>query len=587
MVCTATTFRRHSHDRARRLVPDRVECRGEQPLRQQRHRQRRHDREDRRHRHFDDRRQRHADQYRHDRGRFRHAVSRPDLVQPALGQHSHRRHLERPRRLDAGVSRAGRASPTNQANITLDGTGATIAAIERPDVQQRQPQPHRRRQLLDHRRLQQHRQPDARRGQHAHRQRELHAGLVRARSRSASAAAASGNEYGQLAITGSATLAGSVNATTASGFTPTAGDSFPIVTYASETGGSSLSFTGVNSGALSDLPARRRPDQHRRSAPSPARPISSCSRSRSRPTPWSGRTSRSTYQVDNESSNAATGTWTDSVYLSTQPTLNSSSRLARAGAADRRRGQRPVHRRRSPRRCRASCPDNYYVIVLADSLGLVPELNRDQHRAGVDQSRSGHAAHARRSAARSRARSPTARTSITRSPCPPAQDVAISAGVRRAPGRRALRRLPEHPDHEHVPGVLDLADANDPASRHSRHPGRDVLHPVQGDTGSGGGQPFTLSAQSLPLQVTSVSPSQAGNSGTTTLTIQGAEFTAGTTVSLVPHGGGTPIAAIAGDVPGQHDAVRPVQPGRRGAGQLRRRGHRVTPRRRPIRRRSP
>ena len=53
------------------------------------------------------------------------------------------------------------------------------------------------------------------------------------------------------------------------------------------------------------------------------------------------------------------------------------------------------------------------------------------------------------------------------------------------------------------------------------------------------GQPFTLSAKTLPLQVTSVSPNQAGNSGTTTVTIQGAEFTAGTTVSLVPHGGGT------------------------------------------------
>ena len=40
-----------------------------------------------------------------------------------------------------------------------------------------------------------------------------------------------------------------------------------------------------------------------------------------------------------------------------------------------------------------------------------------------------------------------------------------------------------------------------------------------------------------------MSPNQAGNSGTTTVTIQGAEFTAGTTVSLVPHGGGTAIAA--------------------------------------------
>ena len=91
---------------------------------------------------------------------------------------------------------------------------------------------------------------------------------------------------------------------------------------------------------------------------------------------------------------------------------------------------------------------------------------------------------------------------------------------------------------------------------------------VQGDTGSGSGQPFTLSAQALPLQVTGVGPVQAGNGGTTTLTIQGAEFTSAATVSLVPHGGGTSIAAAAGDLPGEHDAVRPVQPGRSGAGEL-------------------
>ncbi len=68
---------------------------------------------------------------------------------------------------------------------------------------------------------------------------------------------------------------------------------------------------------------------------------------------------------------------------------------------------------------------------------------------------------------------------------------------------------------------------------------------LQGDTGSTGGQPFTLTTASLPLQVTGVSPAQAGNSGTTTLTIQGAEFTAGATVSLVPHGGGSSIVASA------------------------------------------
>jgi len=103
--------------------------------------------------------------------------------------------------------------------------------------------------------------------------------------------ATSGNEYGQLNVTGSATLAGAVNASTASGFTPSAGDSFPIVTYASETGGSSLSFTGVNSGALSIFQPVVGPINIVLSTVR-ARPTSSSSRSPSRPTPRRARTSR-------------------------------------------------------------------------------------------------------------------------------------------------------------------------------------------------------------------------------------------------------------------------------------------------------
>ena len=71
---------------------------------------------------------------------------------------------------------------------------------------------------------------------------------------------------------------------------------------------------------------------------------------------------------------------------------------------------------------------------------------------------------------------------------------------------------------------------------------------LQGDTGSTGGKVFTLSAQTLPLQVSSASPSQAGNTGTTTLTVEGAEFTARTIVSLEPHGGGSPARAPEGSL---------------------------------------
>ena len=187
--------------------------------------------------------------------------------------------------------------------------------------------------------------------------------------------ASSGNEYGQLNVTGSATLAGSVNASTASGFTPSAGDSFPIVTYASETGGSSLSFAGVNSGALSFLQPVVGPISIVLSTvTSPAnlvvQPFSVAANA------TAGQNLTVTYQVDNQSGNAATGSWTDSVYLSTQTTLNSSSvllgRVQQTGGVAANGQYSETLTAPVP----GLAPDNYYVIVLADSHGLVPELNR-------------------------------------------------------------------------------------------------------------------------------------------------------------------------------------------------------------------
>ena len=155
--------------------------------------------------------------------------------------------------------------------------------------------------------------------------------------------AASGNEYGQLATSGSATLAGSVNASTASGFSPAVGDSYPIVTYASETGGNSLSFTGLNSGSLSIFqPLVNSTGIVLSTVTSPAnlvvQPFSVAANA------VAGQNLTVTYQVDNESSTAP-HEHLDRLDLS----LNSAHdqfqhRRSRPGAANRRRSQRPVHR---------------------------------------------------------------------------------------------------------------------------------------------------------------------------------------------------------------------------------------------------
>ena len=182
------------------------------------------------------------------------------------------------------------------------------------------------------------------------------------------------SQYGQLAITGGATLAGSVNASTPSGFTPSAGTSYPIIIYASETGGSSVSFTGLNSGGVSILqPKIGSTSLTLNTVTSPAYLVVQPFRVAANAV--AGQNLSVTYQVDNESANAASGTWTDSVYLSTQTTLNSNSvllgRVQQSGVAANVQYTQTVT---AP--VTGLAPDDYYVIVLADSLGLVPELNR-------------------------------------------------------------------------------------------------------------------------------------------------------------------------------------------------------------------
>src|SRR5262249_26232079 len=144
---------------------------------------------------------------------------------------------------------------------------------------------------------------------------------------------------------------------------------------ASETGGNGLSFTGTNSGPLSIFqPVVGPANIVLSTVTSPANLVVQSFSVAANAN--AGHNLTVTYQVDNESSNAATGSWTDSVYLSAGPTLNSAAvllgRVQHTGglAAD---GQysgtlsAPIP---------GLVPDNYYVIVLADSRGVVPELNR-------------------------------------------------------------------------------------------------------------------------------------------------------------------------------------------------------------------
>ena len=312
------------------------------------------------------------------------------------------------------------------------------------------------------------------------------------------------------------------------------------MTFASETGGSSLTFSGLTSGGLSIFQPVVNPTNIVLNAvTSPAnlvvQPFSVTANA------VAGQNLTVTYQVDNESGNAVTSAWTDSVYLSTQPTLNANSvllgRLQQTGVAANGQYTGTVT---------APVPglmqDNYYVIVLADSRGLVPEVNRTNTELAstnpVQITIPALTVGSPASGTIDNGQDVYYQINLSAG-----QDVAISAGL------AALQGGELYVGYQTVPTTSTFEASSTSATQTTQQ----VVIPdtqagtyyilLQGDTGSTGGKPFTVSAQTLPLQVTSVGPSQAGNSGTTTLTVQGAEFNAQTSVSLVPHGGGSAIAA--------------------------------------------
>jgi hypothetical protein len=190
------------------------------------------------------------------------------------------------------------------------------------------------------------------------------------------ASGSSGSTFGQLAVTGSAALAGSVLASTTIGFMPAASDNFPIVSYSSETGGDSITFTGFSSGVFSGF--------------QPVVGVTSITVSAAAGgsanlvvQPFNVDASKAvaqnitvSYQVKDESTSAASGAWTDSIYLSPQPALSASSvllgRVQHTGGVAANGQYSGTLSATVP----GLLSNNYYVIVLADSRGVFPEFNR-------------------------------------------------------------------------------------------------------------------------------------------------------------------------------------------------------------------
>ena len=177
-------------------------------------------------------------------------------------------------------------------------------------------------------------------------------------------------QFGQIAVSQIANLAGTFNLSLVNGFGPSSGQDFPVMSYGI---GSShhISFTGVapfftQSFGTTTLDmidnATNAVDLQIGNVTAPT-------------TATAGQTLTVGWTVSNPGSQDATGSWLDRVYLSTTPTITGNSLLVGSvthsgglSAGDSYNESLPV---RLP-----AIAGNYYVLVQTDSLDQVPDPNR-------------------------------------------------------------------------------------------------------------------------------------------------------------------------------------------------------------------
>jgi hypothetical protein len=178
-------------------------------------------------------------------------------------------------------------------------------------------------------------------------------------------------QFGQVVIVDSATLDGQFALALVNGFGPSSGQDFAAVTFASSSGGFA-SFSGLNPFFTESLDPTRLDV-----VDASANAVDLAATSVTAPTTaTAGQPITVNWQGDDESSQAITGSWQDSVYLSATPTITSSSVLLGAVAQTGGLGAGKSYNANLTAAIPALPPGFYYVIVQVDSLYQLADANR-------------------------------------------------------------------------------------------------------------------------------------------------------------------------------------------------------------------
>jgi RHS repeat-associated protein len=236
--------------------------------------------------------------------------------------------------------------------------------------------------------------------------------------------------------------------------------------------------------------------------------------------------------VQNLGEAPADGTWVDSVYLTSGTAMNSSAVLvSRVNVTENVAGGSSYSETLTAP-IPGVAPGNYHVVVICDSEGLVPDVNRDNNTLvssstiavsiptiTLGGSISGTIANGQ-----------DIYYQIT---LPAGHDVQVTGtfGAMNAAellaGYQYVPSLDTYDDYAFAPnqpqqGVLLAAT----------QAGTYYIH-LNGQYGAGSGTSFTLTTVDLPFGVRAVSPSTGGNIGQTTVTITGTQLSPATVVNLI------------------------------------------------------
>jgi YD repeat-containing protein len=333
--------------------------------------------------------------------------------------------------------------------------------------------------------------------------------------------------FGRMNVTGTSTLGGQFTARLPGGFGPTLGDSYTVVNLGNRVG----NFGQINLPRLGRAPAFEALVDQTTLVLNTRRTASDLSvQTITVPaTAVPGQDVTIGYTAQNRLDTLAEGNWIDSVYLSTDSVLDAGDKLiGRASHSGDVPGGTTYNGTLT-----APLPPvidgRYRVIVVVDSRGLVPDVDRSNNsRAStneiavqvpvllLNQTATGTIA--------------AGQDVYFRIDVPPGDDVRVVADLPAQGSAELYLRYANVPDRT----TFDLADQEPRSGARSvtlpapqAGPYYVLLHGI--DT-AGAGQTFQLTAQQLGLELHQISPSRGSNAGS--VTIAGAGFSADTTVTL-------------------------------------------------------